>query len=556
MSRALAESLETSGTGNDEEILRVGRWRLIGGGGSPDLMFAAATAARWRYDFELAQRLVRAAQELGGGFDADLLAAKLAGIQGFSDSAETALAALASTAIDDGQRAVAAIARMDNFLYANRPADGLEVAIDAESTIHDRSWRDEIIARRSALLVATDGPLATLKAATPLLAGSSSKNAFVWACLTAARSLARMGQCQEALQLTERGYAAQIALTSPIEWYPWFHKFNRCEALLNSGRLHEAEALAAAEYQSGLAEHSPEAQGCFGVQLAKAWLARGRVRDAANQAREAVGVLRRIGRPLFLHEALHILAMARAHIDEIAGANIVLAKVAEFDLPSPDYDAADALVARAWTTAAEGHLLKARDIAGEAAQLALKSGDLVMAAAALHTRARFGAASDVTAELDQLEKRVEPGIINAFAAHARHLAADDPEGLQEVAIEFAEYGADLLAADAWADASVAWTRRGHARHAAAANRAAIDRANACQGATTPSLRSISARARLTPAEHETAVLAAAGQSNKDIADELVLSVRSVENRLQRVYEKLGITSRAALPHALTFVGIE
>ncbi|MFZ3319031.1 helix-turn-helix domain-containing protein, partial [Mycobacterium sp.] len=425
-----------------------------------------------------------------------------------------------------------------------------------ESTIKDMSWRDEITARRSAVLVATDGPLATLKAVTPLLAGSSSSNAFVWACLTGARSLARMGRCDEALHLTERGYTAQLALTTPIEWYPWFHKFNRCDALLNSGRLREAEALAEAEYQAGLAEHSPEAQGCFGLQLAKVCLARGRLRDAATKAREAVGVLRRIGRPMFLHEALHILAMARAHIDELAGAAIVLAKVAEFDLPSPVYDAADALVARAWTIAAQGHLLRARELASEAAQLGLKSGDLVMAAAALHAQARFGAAGDVTAELDRLEKRIDPGIVDVFAAHARHLAADDPVGLQEVAAAFTNLGADLLAADAWADAAVAWTRSGSTRNAAAATRAAVDSAKLCQGASTPSLRSINSRASLTPAEHETAVLAAAGKSNKDIADELVLSVRSVENRLQRVYEKLGIKSRAALPDALNFVGDE
>lgn len=556
VTRALAESVEAGGTANDEEILRVGGWRLIGGGGSPHLMLAAATAARWRYDFELAQRLVRAAQDLGGGFDADLLAGKLAGIQGHSDSAEEGLNVLAAVAADDEQRATVAIARMDNFLYATRETESLKVALDAESTIQDMGWRDEITARRSAILVNTEGPLATLRAVTPLLAGSSSSNAFVWACLTGARSLARMGRCDEALQLTERGYATQIALTTPIEWYPWFHKFNRCDALLNTGRLREADALATAEYQSGLADHSPEAQGCFALQLAKVWLARGRVRDAAHQAREAVGVLRRIGRPLFVHEALHILAMARAHIDEVAGAEKVLAKVEEFDLPSPVYDAADALVARAWTTAAQGHLLRARDIAAEAAKLALTSGDLVMASVALHAQARFGAASDVTADLDLLEKRIDPGIITVFAAHARHLSTDNPEGLQEVAIAFGELGADLMAADAWADAAVSWTRNGSARNAAAATREAVDGAKTCQGASTPSLRSINARARLTPAEHETAVLAAAGQSNKDIADELVLSVRSVENRLQRVYEKLGITSRAALPHALNFLGNE
>jgi DNA-binding CsgD family transcriptional regulator len=549
-SRALAESVEASGTTNDEDILRVGSWRLIGGGGNPDLMLAAATAARWRYDFALAQRLAQAARELGGGFEADLLAAKLCGVQGRSDTAEIELAALAASAIDDAQRAKVTIARMDNFLYSDRPSDSLKVATEAETAIREQHWRDEIVARRSAVLVATDGPLATLKAVTPLLAGSTSSNALVWACLTGARSLARMGRCQEALQLTERGHAAQLALTEPIEWYPWFHLFNRCEALVNVGRLHDAEALAQAEYAAGLSEHSPEAQACFALQLAKVCLARGRVRTAAAHAREAVAVLRRIGRPMFLHEALHILAMARAHTEEIAAANVVLAKVEEFALPRRTYDAADALVARAWTAAAEAHLPQARALADEAAQLALKSGDLVIASAAMHTQARFGAPCEVTDALDRLERRIDAGIVNPMAAHVRNLAIDNPLGLQEASAGFADLGADLLAADAAADAAVAWTRQGHSRNAAASTREALDLADACEGATTPALQSIGTRARLTPAEHETAVLAAAGHSNKAIADELVLSVRSVENRLQRVYEKLGISSRAALSRAL------
>jgi DNA-binding CsgD family transcriptional regulator len=516
-------------------------------------MLAAAAAARWRYDFELAQRLVQAAQHLGGGFEADLLAAKLAGIRGHSDTAERALAGLAAAACDDAQRAKVTIARMDNFLYASRGSDSLKVATEAETTIQDPRWRDEITARRSAVLVSTDGPAATLKAVTPLLARSTSDNALVWACLTGARSLARMGRGEDALGLTERGYAAHTSLSEPIEWYPWFHLFIRCEALLSLGRLHDAEALARAEYLSELAQHSPEAQGCFALQLAKACLARGRVRDAAGHAREAVSVLRRIGRPTLLHEALHILAMARAQIDEVDRAEIALAKVEEFALHTTAYDAPDALVARAWMAAAQAHLPQARELAAEAAELALASGDLLMAAVALHTQARFGAARQVTADLDRLERRIDAGFINPLAAHARHLANHHPEGLQKAAAAFADLGADLLAAEAAADAGVAWTRLGHARNAAAATCQAVNLADKCQGATTPSLRSIQARADLTPAEHETAVLAAAGHSNKAIADELVLSVRSVENRLQRVYEKLGICSRAALPSALNLI---
>ena len=48
-------------------------------------------------------------------------------------------------------------------------------------------------------------------------------------------------------------------------------------------------------------------------------------------------------------------------------------------------------------------------------------------------------------------------------------------------------------------------------------------------------------------------LAARGLSNQGIADQLVVSVRTVEAHLAHVYTKLGITGRAALRAALTSV---
>ena len=47
-----------------------------------------------------------------------------------------------------------------------------------------------------------------------------------------------------------------------------------------------------------------------------------------------------------------------------------------------------------------------------------------------------------------------------------------------------------------------------------------------------------------------ATFAAQGTSSKDIADQLFLSVRTVNNHLQRVYTKLGISGRTELADAL------
>ena len=58
---------------------------------------------------------------------------------------------------------------------------------------------------------------------------------------------------------------------------------------------------------------------------------------------------------------------------------------------------------------------------------------------------------------------------------------------------------------------------------------------------------------LTTRERQIAKLAAASVSSKEIADQLYLSARTVDNHLLRVYAKLGITGRADLAAALRAV---
>jgi DNA-binding CsgD family transcriptional regulator len=67
---------------------------------------------------------------------------------------------------------------------------------------------------------------------------------------------------------------------------------------------------------------------------------------------------------------------------------------------------------------------------------------------------------------------------------------------------------------------------------------------------TRSRPSVAASEALTPQEHEIAMLAAAGLTNKQIAEQLYLSHRTIGAHLHRVFRKLGVTTRAALRDAL------
>jgi DNA-binding CsgD family transcriptional regulator len=111
-------------------------------------------------------------------------------------------------------------------------------------------------------------------------------------------------------------------------------------------------------------------------------------------------------------------------------------------------------------------------------------------------------------------------------------------------------GAHLLAAEAAADATVAWKSQGDRRAAAAAERRAGDFIQQCDSFSTPAMQAMEVRSQLTPAERDVAALAAAGRSNKGIAADLGLSVRTVENQLWHVYQKLGIKGRSELKEIL------
>jgi len=128
----------------------------------------------------------------------------------------------------------------------------------------------------------------------------------------------------------------------------------------------------------------------------------------------------------------------------------------------------------------------------------------------------------------------------------------DAARLAALSVEFEEMGALLLAAEAAVDAAEVWRRCGDRRAATAAERRAAALVARCEGARTPKLAPPDAAAGslLSERELQVARLAATGLSNKDIAEALHLSPRTVENKLHTAYSKLGVRGRDELAEAL------
>ncbi|MET4662982.1 DNA-binding NarL/FixJ family response regulator [Streptomyces sp. PvP037] len=177
------------------------------------------------------------------------------------------------------------------------------------------------------------------------------------------------------------------------------------------------------------------------------------------------------------------------------------------------------------------------------------------ALAALHLAVRVADAPRAAVRAAQLAAGAHSELMRLQCDHVVALTRSDGEALEDVSARFRTMGAVALAAEAAAQAADMYRREGR-RRASRLARAAGARLLAETGcalvpwADPQEQRQPDRAAPLTSREREVAALAAGGLSNRDIAARLVVSVRTVENHLYRVYEKLGITARSDLGGAL------
>jgi DNA-binding CsgD family transcriptional regulator len=167
----------------------------------------------------------------------------------------------------------------------------------------------------------------------------------------------------------------------------------------------------------------------------------------------------------------------------------------------------------------------------------------------LHATFRFGRSPHVADRLRVLTECLGSTFVVDLADHVAAIMAHAGDDLDSLSRRFEDAGLLLTAADAAAEAAAAHERRGARRPAATAMTRAVTLARECGLSDSPSLGTLLPPS-LTAREEEVARLASRGLSNVQIADRLVVSVRTVEAHLSHIYGKLGITGRAELSDAL------
>ncbi|GAB2462674.1 helix-turn-helix transcriptional regulator [Xylanimonas ulmi] len=142
-------------------------------------------------------------------------------------------------------------------------------------------------------------------------------------------------------------------------------------------------------------------------------------------------------------------------------------------------------------------------------------------------------------------------LVRQFDRFVAALCDGDPEALVAVGDRHADAGLVWTATAAYTAGLSALRASGAAARAAEVHEEARRRLEAWGAEAAAGMRSAAEGAELTAREDEIARLAASGMTNQDIARRLLISVRTVENHLHRVFRKLGVDNRADMSRVLS-----
>jgi DNA-binding NarL/FixJ family response regulator len=512
-------------------------------GADGELFAAAAHDAIALTNITLGERLARAAVERGGGLVASELLARSLLWQGRAAEAEEVLIAFDPDGMDELELVRWGMARIANLHWSMGDAARADEVLQLLQTrVSHPALRLLVEGVASATRVfenlldeAADASQRVLNDAT------ASPPAVEWAVFGGTLAAALAGRVDQAAAIVERGRQVENEVDSLLR-YPTM--FGEIRALTLVGDFDDAQA------RSGhIGQVSSPGQylawGMANILLGTVEVARGRFGAAGPRMEETVAALAAESAASWSFPAGMLLAQSHCVLGNVdAGAKTVRELRGKVDRHVAVFEPQFRLV-EAWLAAAEGHVSGAASRAVEAADLAKDSGQRAVEMFALHDAARFGDLTSLQRLVD-VAQQIGGRLAEVHAAYASALLVSNAAELYSAAEQFETIGALLSAADAAAQAAALFRAADDRRHALDAAATADRLAAACGGVRTPALEMASQPLPLSPREREIASFVSQGLSNRDIADRLVVSTRTVEGHIYRACIKLDVTDREGL----------
>lgn len=511
------------------------------------LLVTAAKDAIALSNVPLGEQFARAAVERGAGLEASELLSRALHWQGHPRQAELALVRFDPADLDELELVRWGIALLSIVFWSMQDVTR---ANDILGLLRARVTHPILVlaveAAGSAMAVHENRIAEGLEAAARVLAEPTAPAQVVeWAAFGSGLAMPVAGRGSEFDRIALRCHAEHKATDGMIRVMV---RYGHVLSLACTGEL-DLAGQRAEEYAQFSSAGQFLGWAISGIMAGLVTSYRGRCPETIRLLEQALAALDAESPLPWLLPPRILLANAYSALGQPDQARVVLAKAQEH---AGDYMAIhrpQTMISEAWLAAAEGSERRAVELANNAAESARRCGQFAVEADALHLAARLGDRG-VADRLQTLAAQVDGRIVGAQARHAAAVAAADGTALDAASAEFEDIGLLLSAADAAAQAATAHDRAG-TRRAAIASSAQADRLAAlCGGVRTVAIRSAANPLPLTSREREIGVLVAAGLSNREIAERLTVSVRTVENHLYRACIKLDVTDRDDLARVI------
>jgi DNA-binding NarL/FixJ family response regulator len=509
----------------------------------PDLLLAATSSAMQLGDLRLAEMLAQRAVAAGGGLPPKMILAMAITWQERGVDAEALLAELARET-NGPTRAQIAILRAMNFAISLGDAASAERELD-ESIPADDEAAQAIANALRAMIDLMRGQSSAVDRAGIILAGAPANDIAhmmsIWVVVTGLGDLGRIDELESAAdagyQLAEKSAEASH-LRLPLAAV-------QVIAYRLAGALTSLDAMIVRIGRDTI--DVPFQQAWHSLFAGLSAMSRGELPAAQRALQEAIAHLEndgggRMTRTFARSWLAAVTAMAGRAVD--ARRELAAIERSPQDAEAGAWDL-ERFIAEAWTCAAEGATSQAISILRDAAANEAERGRTAWEVVLLQTATQFGDHT-TAARLAELEAQIQGPRAPAAAAHAAALAAGSGDALVDASRQYEVFGDRIAAADAAAHAVVAYQNAGSRGAAMSASTIAQRLAAECQGAQTPALRAATTSQPFTARQREIISLAAQGLSNKDIADRLTMSTRSIEGHLFRASQRVGANSREQL----------